>query len=296
MSTGEFTIEPEGPFSLAAAAAFGFGPRLAKPGPYDGTMRLAFALDGFEDHAGVVVHEEDGGALRCVVTAGRDLAAIERQLRRILSLDPAGRVWAKVGERDPVIGRLQPASDWLRPVQFHSPYEAAAWAVISHRKHRTAALALRDRLSEELGAVIELEGETLPAFPLPQRLLELESFTGYDERRLERLRGVAQAALEGRLDADRLRLLDPTEAAAEVQRLPGIGPFYAQLVVVRSTGATDVLASEEPHLLGHVAHFYDLPAPPGRDELLALAEPWRPFRTWAMVLIRWSGDRAGRGV
>ena len=290
----EFTIEPAGPFSLAAEAGFGFGPRMAKPTPYDGTMRLAFAVDGFVEHAGVVVHEETDGSLRCVVTAGRDLEAIERQTRRILSLDHDGREWAKVGERDPVIGRLQPASDWLRPVQFHSPYEAAAWAVISHRKYRSAALGMRDRLSEELGAVIELEGDTLPAFPLPQRLVELESFPGFEERRLERLRAVAQAALEDRLDAERLKDLDQDEAVAEVRRLPGIGPFYAQLVVVRSTGASDVLATEEPHLLGHIAHFYDLPAPPDREQLLALAEPWRPFRTWATVLLRWSGDRAER--
>ncbi len=290
----QFTIVPDGPFALAAAAGFGFGPRMAKPMPYDGTMRLAFALDGFAEHAGVVVHEEPGGSLRCVVTAGRDLGAIERQLCRILSLDHDGREWAKVGERDSVIGRLQPASDWLRPVQFHSPYEAAAWAVISHRKYRNAALAMKDRLTFELGDVIELEGETLGAFPLPQRLADLDSFPGFDERRLERLRAVAQAALEGRLDAERLRSLDQDEAVAEVQRLPGIGPFYAQLVVVRSTGATDVLATEEPHLLGHIAHFYDLPAPPDREQLLALAEPWRPFRTWATVLIRWSGDRAER--
>ena len=39
------TIAPCGPFSLAAAASFGFGPNLGRPLPVGGRMRLAFVTD-----------------------------------------------------------------------------------------------------------------------------------------------------------------------------------------------------------------------------------------------------------
>ena len=53
---------------------------------------------------------------------------------------------------------------------FHSPYEAAAWSVISHRRGRAQAAPLRTRLAAEHGRTFELAGEHVAAFPLPDTL------------------------------------------------------------------------------------------------------------------------------
>ncbi len=286
-------IEPDTPFSLAAAAAFGFGPNTGRPKPEDGVMRLAFALDGFAGHAGVVVRQDPEGALTVEVQGSDDLAGVERQLRRVLSLDHPGAPWLEVGERDLVIGRLQAEHPGLRPVLFHSPYEGAAWSVISHRRHHRQAASVRTRLAEELGPSFTLAGELTVAFPLPQALAGLDSFAGLEAPRMARLRAVAEAALEGRLDPEHLQAMGPEAALAEVQRLPGIGPFYAGLVVIRATGFADVLPLSEPRVLAYVTRLYGLDEPPGGASFTALAEPWRPYRTWAVVLLRVAGDRAG---
>jgi DNA-3-methyladenine glycosylase II len=107
------------------------------------------------------------------------------------------------------------------------------------------------------------------------------------------LHGVARAALDGELDPGRLAAMSPAEALADLRRLPGIGSFYATLILQRATGVTDVLTSGEPRLPDYVAHFYGTgPGPTSREEIERLAENWRPFRTWAAVLIRAAGDRA----
>jgi DNA-3-methyladenine glycosylase II len=80
---------------------------------------------------------------------------------------------------------------------------------------------------------------------------------------------------------------------AEMRRLDGIGPFYAALIVARASGLADVLPSDEPKLKALVASLYGLAAPPGPAELAAVAEPWRPLRTWAAVLIRAASGRLG---
>jgi len=49
----------------------------------------------------------------------------------------------------------------------------------------------------------------------------------------------------------------------------------------------------EPRLPSYVRQFYRLDHPVTPDELSTLAEAWRPFRTWAGVLIRVAGDRDG---
>jgi DNA-3-methyladenine glycosylase II len=70
--------------------------------------------------------------------------------------------------------------------------------------------------------------------------------------------------------------------------------MYATLILLRATGATDVLTLTEPHLPGYVAHFYDLGHPAATaQELQAIADRWRPFRTWAAVLVRVAGERQG---
>jgi DNA-3-methyladenine glycosylase II len=79
-----------------------------------------------------------------------------------------------------------------------------------------------------------------------------------------------------------------------LQELPGIGPAYATLILLRAAGVTDVLTFSEPRLRGYVAHLYALGTGPATVEQVAeLSEAWRPFRTWAAVLLRVAGDRQG---
>lgn len=287
-----FTIVPDGPFSLAAAAAFGFGPHSGRPKPEGDIMRLAFVADDFNHQAGVVLRQDENRHLQATVQGVDEVVAIEKQVRRILSLNHSGKDWLKVGERDKVIGQLQHEHPGLRPVLFHSPYEAAAWSIISLRRHRTQAAALRRRLAQQYGKVFELDGEQLEAFPLPTDLLKLSTFPGLELTRIERLHAVAQAALDGKLDAEKLLSMPPEEALTQLQELPGIGPLYAGLILLRSTGATDILTAKEPRTPAYIAHFYDLPTKrASAEEIQKLAEAWRPFRTWATVLIRVAGDQ-----
>jgi DNA-3-methyladenine glycosylase II len=283
-------LTPRGPFSLAEAAAFGFGPRDPEEG---GAMRLAFARDDLEGHAGVVVRQAADGDVRLELHGDGDPSAVARQVARVLSLDQDGEAWLEVGRRDPVIGGLQARFPGLRPVLFHSPYEAAAWSVISARRGRAQGNATRRRVAEALGATFELAGRELHAFPVPERLLEVRPDGGLTAERVDRLHGVARAALVGDLDPGRLAAMDPTEAMAAVQELKGLGPFYSALVVVRAVGLTDVLPVEEKRSRAAAAAAYGLDAPPDEAGYAELAEAWRPFRTWATVLLRVAYDRSG---
>lgn len=287
-----FTITPRGPFSLAEAAMFGFGQRAAAA-TWDRVMRLAFCVDGYAGHAGVEVRQDEAGAVHCVAygagPAEPDL--VRAQVARVLSLDHDGEQFSQVGRRDPVIGRLQAAAPGLRPPLFYSPYEAAAWSVLSARRPAGLMMRVRDRLSREHGPSFDLAGQRLAAFPAPGELLGVTSFPGIAEDRMRRLHGVAQAAFDGQLDAGRLLGLGPDRAMARLREISGIGPFYSSLIVTRGTGFADVLPVNEPRLLSLTTRLYELGAAPGPDQFRALAEPWRPLRTWTAVLIRAAAGR-----
>jgi DNA-3-methyladenine glycosylase II len=284
-----FEIAPRGPFSLQAAAAFGFGGREATFDE-DG-MCLAFARDDLSGHAGVVLRQDSDGVVHGEFEGGGDPHAITRQVARILSLDADGEAWMAVGDRDPVLAELQATHPGQRPVLFHSPYEAAAWAAISARVPFARAARVREALSREHGATFALVGDRWPAFPLPERLLELDAFDGLTDEKIRRLHAVADAALDGALDAGRLAALDPDEAQAQMREIRGIGPFYAALIVVRASGTTDALPVGESKVLGHAGRLYGDGAPLSEERYAEIAEAWRPFRTWATVLIRVHGDR-----
>jgi DNA-3-methyladenine glycosylase II len=83
---------------------------------------------------------------------------------------------------------------------------------------------------------------------------------------------------------------------AGLQALNGIGPFYSALIVIRGTGFADVLPVGEPRVLDLTARLYELDAPPSEAEFRALAQPWKPLRTWAAVLIRAAADRVLGGA
>lgn len=297
----ELAIDPEGPFSLAAAAGFmcRFAP-LRSTSACDDVMRFAFVVDGYRSSAAVRVHQEPGparrGRVRVTVTAtgthAIDPRMVEAQVRRILSLDRSADGYVAIGDRDPVVRRLLEARDYLRPVCFYSAYEAAAWSVLVGRGTMVQAGALRAAIAARLGDRFLVDGHELCAFPSPRRLLAAEEVPGVDGERLRRLRGVAEAAADGLLDTARLAVMAPEDAMREARRIRGIGAFYAALIYVRATGASDYLAVGEPRLHAAVKEAYGLPTVPDAAGLLDIARAWTPYRTWVNVLLRAGGRRA----
>lgn len=75
-----------------------------------------------------------------------------------------------------------------------------------------------------------------------------------------------------------------------MRRLPDIGPFSADLVVVRGASAPDVFPTAERRLHQEMAERYELDDPTPAD-LGAVADRWRPYRTWIAVLLRAARER-----
>jgi DNA-3-methyladenine glycosylase II len=281
-----------GPFSLAASIAFleGFTPARYR-GTGDQVLRMAFPVDRSAESVGVAVQQEPDGAVvaRIPERAPERLVA---QLTRILSLDVDGSGFAAVQAADPVVGDLAARRAGLRPVCFASPYEAACWAVLSQRTSRAAAATVKERIAQRFGTRHVVDDVELWAFPAPARLVDVAGELPVPEVKQQRLRALAQATLDGRLDADRLRSQAADEALAAVRELPGMGPFAADLVVVRGAGAPDVFPRGEGRLHAGMAALYGLSGP-SVDDLARLAGRWSPYRSWVSLLIRAESEVRG---
>ena len=281
-----FELVPRGPFSLAASAAFleGFAPA-AHRGAEPGHLHLAFVPDGEEAAAGVCLRQPDTNVVG-EAFGDADPAAVRDQVARILSLDVDGSGFPEVGRRDQVVGELQDRWPGLRPVGFFSPYEAAAWTLMVQRIRIVQAARIKDRMAAELGQAVDVHGDLRHAFPGPARLADLDGFPGLTARKVGYLQSLGRAAMAGRLDTARLRALPREQALAWLKELDGVGDFSAELVLLRGAGDPDHLPVHEPLLRRAVALAYDLDGPPDEAYLAELAEAWRPYRTWVVLLLR----------
>jgi DNA-3-methyladenine glycosylase II len=286
-----FVFSPMGPYSLAASIRYleGFAPA-AYESESAATLEMVFCVDGHWDPVAVRVHEE-AGAVQGTVHGGDTLApaalvAAVEQVERILSLDIDGRGFPDIARHDPVVAQLQSRYPGLRPVCFWSPYEAAAWSVIGQRIRMVQAAAIKARITAEHGETIDIAGRMVRAFPTPAKLARLSSISGLNETKLQRLRGVAEAALGGTLGAARLRSLPRSQALEELLAIPGIGPFSAELILLRGAGDPDCTPTAEPRLARAMAIAYGMKAPPSAADITEISEVWKPYRTWVALLLR----------
>ncbi|UKY48071.1 DNA-3-methyladenine glycosylase family protein [Streptomyces inhibens] len=304
-------ITPRGPFSLAASMRFleGFTPAGYRDASDGRVLRLAFPADDGHSTVSAEVRQAGGSegsagsvqANATVHTGGLDkdgmgapsaesngVSAVRAQLARILSLDVDGSGFPRLAEKDPVVAELIAAYPGLRPVCFYSPYEAAAWAVIGHRIRMVQAAAIKARIAEHHGQHVVVAGQFLHAFPTPLILRGLSRVPGLPEVKVERLRLLADAALAGDLDAARLRAMPVEDALTHLRTLPGIGPFSAELILIRGAGHPDVFPRHERRLHASMAETYDLGDPDASDarRLAGISDHWAPYRSWVALLLR----------
>jgi len=299
------TIEPRGPFDLATARDFagGFPAGIGATATAESIL-MTFPVEDWSASAVVELRQDPDGILRGEAWGDGDLDVVSRQAARSLSVDQDGSGWPEVGRHDPVIGALQERHGLLRPVCFYSAYEAATSFVIGQRISMTQTRRIKDRIAAMAGDPVAVETgreqRTLRPFPRPQALVELADVPGLAAVKVERLRGLARAALDGRLDTERLRALPVEEALAALRTLPGIGEWTASGVLSRGCGVADMITLPDRISRDAVRHFYGLADAPDDEAWLAIAEAWRPYRMWATVLLHMAWRRvapeiSGRG-
>jgi DNA-3-methyladenine glycosylase II len=112
----------------------------------------------------------------------------------------------------------------------------------------------------------------------PGRLRE----AGLSWRKVSTLRDLAERLTDGRLNPDVLNSLPDDELIAELTAIPGIGPWTAQGALIIALQREDVVLPGDLALRKVIQAAYQLDHLPTQQEVLAIAEKWRPYRSLAI--------------
>jgi DNA-3-methyladenine glycosylase II len=106
--------------------------------------------------------------------------------------------------------------------------------------------------------------------------------SGFSARKGATLRALAERFVDGRLSDEALSRMTDDEVEAALTEVPGIGPWTAHGFLIVALDRPDVLLSGDLALRRAIRRTYGFDHPPTQDEMVQLAERWRPYRSLAV--------------
>ena len=182
---------------------------------------------------------------------------------------------------DPVLARLienRPDFDpraWLAQLPPMDLYGALLFQVTGQQLSVPATRRTLARIEALFGGHLPSPTELLAVDP--GQLRE----AGLSWRKIATLRDLAGRMSDGRLDTDVLSGLPDDELIAQLTAIPGIGPWTVQGAMLIALGREDVVRPGDLALRKAIQAAYRLGHLPSQEEVLALAEPGRPYRSLA---------------
>lgn len=198
--------------------------------------------------------------------------------------DPSHGAWLEqtrshLRTADPVLARLideRPEFDpraWLAQLPPMDLYGALLFQVAGQQLSVAATRRTLERIQTLFGDHLPSPAELLAVDP------GLLRRAGLSWRKISTLRDLAERLSDGRLNADLLSDLPDDQFMAELTAVPGIGPWTAAGVLIIALHREDVVLPGDLALRKAIQRAYELDHLPSEQEVLAIAEKWRPYRS-----------------
>ena len=182
---------------------------------------------------------------------------------------------------DPVLARLidnRPTFDpraWMAQLPPMDLYGALLFQVTGQQLSVLATRRILARIEALFNGHLPSAAELLEVDP--GQLRE----AGLSWRKVGTLRDLAERFSDGRLNPDVLSALPDEELMAELTAVPGIGPWTVQGALLVALQREDIVLPGDLALRKAVQGAYRLDHLPSQQEVLDIAEKWRPHRSLA---------------
>jgi DNA-3-methyladenine glycosylase II len=182
---------------------------------------------------------------------------------------------------DPVLGRLideRPDFDpraWMDRLPAMDLFGALLFQVTGQQLSVASTRRILARIEDQFGGHLPSPAELIRLDPAKLRE------AGLSWRKIGTVRDLAERFVDGRLDQEVLSGLPDDEVLAELTAIPGIGPWTVQGALLVALRREDVVLPGDLALRRAVRNAYQLDHVPTQEEMLTIADKWRPYRSLA---------------
>lgn len=208
-----------------------------------------------------------------------ELMPLVARVRRLFDLDAHPAAITSHLAKDPRLAKVVKRRPGLRLPGSFDPFETAVRVVLGQQVSVAAATTIAARLVERFGDAVETPFPELNRiWPTPDRIAGTTdgalTSLGLTGARARTLRGLAAAIADGTIVLDAAGDAEATIRA--LTELPGIGDWTAHSIAMRALGFPDAFPASD---LGLRKALGGAPA----AECIEMAEPWRPWRAYAVI-------------
>jgi DNA-3-methyladenine glycosylase II len=162
---------------------------------------------------------------------------------------------------------------WTRPPTFQS----LILTILEQQVSLASAYAAFKKLKEKIGVV-------MPAKVLAMTDEALRACY-FSRQKIVYARELATAIQEKQLVLKKLSTLPDEAIRFELKKIKGIGDWTVDVYLMHALQRTDLFPLGDIALVNSLKETKQLPLGISKEEMLAIAEPWRPYRTVAAMIL-----------
>ncbi len=192
-------------------------------------------------------------------------AELVATVRWMLGLDASPAPEAALAAREPQLVPVLSTLSGFRTPCFPTLFETCASVLPFQQLSLDAGTAIIGRIVERYGLQMMFDGTPWFCFPTPEAIAEADPDhlrkAGLSRSKAAALQGLARMIADGSLSSEHLRALPTPEAIAALRALPGIGPWSANLILLRGFRRLDVFPEGDVGAARNLTALIQAPTP-----------------------------------
>jgi DNA-3-methyladenine glycosylase II len=172
---------------------------------------------------------------------------------------------------------------WVRPATFQS----LILFILEQQVSLASAYAAFKKLKQKTG------------FVTPSKILSLTDAElracYFSRQKIVYARELAKAIQLKQLNLKKLSVAVDDEVRMELKKIKGIGDWTVDVYLMHALQRTDLFPLGDIALVNSLKEVKKLPKHTSKEKMLEIAEPWRPYRTIASMIL-WHGYIVKRGI
>ena len=162
---------------------------------------------------------------------------------------------------------------WTRPASF----QTLVLTILEQQISLASAYAAFKRLKEKIGYVT------------PRKILSMSDeelkACSFSRQKMVYVRELANAIQSRKLNLKSFHGAHEDEVRVELKKIKGIGDWTVDVYLMHALQRTDLFPLGDIALVNSLKETKKLPPTISKDEMLLIAEKWRPYRTIASMLL-----------